>query len=237
MVRNLIIVILAILGWLFGTVVVAGSYLPPGAIQYAPVLVEKQQEIWPDAQEPWTLAGLVEQESCISLKHSKCWNPRAELKTSREYGFGMGQITKAYRKDGSLRFDKFAELRERYKTLQNWSWDRRFDPGFQLTAITEMVRGLYNRASFGRTVQDRWCFSLSAYNGGMGSVLKDRRYCANKDNCDPDVWFGNVAENSLKSKRPQKGYGGRSWFSINRSYVDNVMNLRRAKYEVFWRPT
>jgi hypothetical protein len=204
----------------------AVSAMPEGALRYAPVLAEKQKEVWPEAPEPWTIAGQIEAESCITLWHLKCWNPRVELKTYREYGFGLGQITVTYR------FNKFEELRTAHDSLQNWTWENRFDAGYQLLAIVEMDRGLYNRVQ--RLTDDPWAFTLSAYNGGLASLLRDRTQCLHTEGCNPRQWFGHVERTSLKSKVPQKAYGGRSWFEINRNYVRGVLRLRRDKYKIFW---
>lgn len=208
--------------------------VPAKAVRYAPVLVEKQRARWPEAPAPWTLGGLVEQESCITLKHRRCWDPRAELKTSREYGFGLGQITVAYNADSSVRFDKFAELKAQYASLHAWRWAERYDAGYQLTAIVEMTHGLWRRVPPAATADDRWAFTDASYNGGLASLLQDRRLCANSQACDPQRWFGHVETHSLKSRKPQPAYGGRSWFEINRGHVRNVLKIRRAKYRVFW---
>ena len=213
----------------------ASTYIPTGARQYAPMLVDRQRVIWPGAFEPWTLGGLVEQESCISLQHSKCWNPRAELKTSREYGVGLGQITVAYNADGSQRFNKFEELKREYASLHAWRWENRYDPSYQLTAIVELTRALWGKMPPAIDATNRWAFTLSSYNGGAGALLQDRRLCANTAGCDTRRWFNNVETTSLKSRVPQPAYGGRSWFSINREYVRNVVIIRRPKYKAFWR--
>lgn len=238
--KSLIHFAFAVLCWAFGSLALAQdarTFVPPGAKVYAPVLVEKQEAVWPQAPEPWTLAGLVEQESCISLTHSRCWNPRSELKTSREYGFGFGQITVAYRADGSTRFNKFEELRAAHASLRDWTWENRYDPGYQLAAIVEMNLDLWRRLASapGATVTDQWAFVLSSYNGGAAGVLQDRRLCSNTRGCDPARWFGHVERTSLKSRVPQPGYGNRSWYEINRSHVRNVLTIRRAKYQAFWR--
>lgn len=212
----------------------AAEFLPAGALTYAPLLAEKQQAIWPQAPEPWTLAGLVEQESCVSLHSPRCWNPRAELKTAREYGFGFGQITVAYNAGGSERFNKFKELKAQYAALSRWRWEDRYDPGYQLAAVVEMTRSLWRRAPPAADTQAHWAFTLAGYNGGLGALLQDRRLCANSPGCDPARWFGNIETHSLKSRVPQPAYGGQSWFSINRGYVRNVLKLRRAKYRPFW---
>lgn len=212
----------------------AAEFVPLNAHRYAPVLAAKQAARWADAPSPWTLGGLVEQESCTSLKSKRCWDPRAELKTPREYGFGLGQITIAYRADGSERFNKFTELKREYASLSAWRWEDRYDPGYQLTAIVEMVHGLWKRVPPADGTDAQWAFTLNAYNGGIGGLLQDRRFCANSAGCNPKLWFGHIETHSLKSRVPQPGYGGQSWFSISRGYVRNVLTIRRAKYRQFW---
>jgi len=195
--------------------------------------VQNQQRLWPDAPQPWFLAGQIEQESCISLTHSKCWNPRAELKTSRENGIGLGQFTRAYRANGTIRFDKISELAAAHKELRGWTWAKRYDPDYQLGAIVLMDKSIFDKQKGAATDMDRVSFTLSAYNGGEAGVLQDRRLCDNTTGCDPSRWFDNVERTSMKSKQPQKGYG-KSFFQINREYVANILNLRRPKYESYF---
>jgi Predicted soluble lytic transglycosylase fused to an ABC-type amino acid-binding protein len=207
--------------------------VPANAKQYLPILRGIQVEKWPDAPIPSFLAAQVEKESCITLRHSRCWNPRAELKTSREYGFGFGQITRAYRADGSIRFDKFSELKREFASLRDWSWDNRYDPHYQLLALVEMDRSIFGRVRDAATPIDRLAFTLSAYNGGESGVLQDRRLCSNTTGCDPSRWFSNVERTSLKSRKPSPGYG-QSFFDINRGYVREIIYVRRAKYEPYF---
>lgn len=211
----------------------AGLQLPERAKEYLPLLVDRQRAIWPDAPMPSFLGSQVEQETCISLRHSKCWNPRAELKTSRENGIGLGQFTRAYKADGSIRFDKISELAAQHASLRGWSWETRYDASYQLTAIVEMDKAIYSRVRGAATELDRLSFALSAYNGGEGGLLQDRRLCANTPRCDSTRWRGHVELYSLKSKVPKSGYG-QSFFHINREYVSNVIGLRRPKYEPYF---
>lgn len=213
---------------------VAAAGIPKGAVQYLPELVSVQQGIWPSAPMPSFLAAQVEQESCISLTHSKCWNPRAELKTKRENGIGFGQFTRAYKADGSIRFDKISELAATHKSLRGWSWANRYDPHYQLTAIVEMDKAIYGRQKNAATERDRLSFTLSAYNGGEAGVLQDRRLCSNTRGCDSTRWLGHVAKTSLKSKVPHPGYK-QSFYAINREYVTNVLDVRRSKYEPYFK--
>lgn len=213
---------------------VAAADIPKGAVKYLPELVSVQQDIWPSAPMPSFLAAQVEQESCISLTHSKCWNPRAELKTKRENGIGFGQFTRAYKADGSIRFDKISELAATHKSLRGWSWANRYDPHYQLTAIVEMDKAIYGRQKNAATERDQLSFTLSAYNGGEAGVLQDRRLCANTRGCDSTRWLGHVAKTSLKSKVPHPGYK-QSFYAINREYVTNVLDVRRSKYEPYFK--
>ena len=224
---------LTILAWCIPAAALAAGKVPANAAQYLPKLVEAQQTIWPDAPMPSFLAAQVEQESCISLTHSKCWNPRAQLKTSREWGRGLGQVTTAYRADGTVRFDKQEELRQQFPSLRGWTTERWADAGYQLTAIVEMDKAIFTRQRGAATDRDRLSFTLSAYNGGEGGVLQDRRLCSNTKGCDPSRWIGHVANTSLKSKTPHPGYG-KSFYTINREYVTNILDVRRPKYDPFF---
>lgn len=209
--------------------------IPELALVYLPLLLATQQEIWPRAPIPSFLAAQVEQESCITLKHSKCWNPRAELKTKREWGVGVGQVTIAYRADGSVRFNKFEELKQEFASLRGWQWSDRYNINYQFTALIEMDKSIFNRIKNAATVPDRLAFTLSAYNGGEAGVMQDRTLCRNTSGCDPNSWFGNVERTSLKSKVKWDGYG-KSAYEINREYVHNVLFVRRAKYLEYMEP-
>ncbi len=177
---------------------------------------------------PAILAGQVEQETCITLRSWGCWNPRVELKTSREYGFGLGQLTV------TARFNNFLAARGWDKSLRGWKWSQRFDPAMQLRALVAYDRNLFARVPSAATFDDRMAFTLSAYNGGLGGLLKDEMLCRNTSGCDPRLWFGNVADHSFRAKVALKGYG-QSFYRINRQYVVNVMRVRAPRYEAWFK--
>lgn len=210
-----------------------GETLPAGAKTFLPLLVEIQRDLWPDAPMPSFLAGQIEQESCVSLKSPRCWNPRAELKTKRETGTGFGQFTRAYNKDGSIRFDVIDDLSRQHPELYGWSWETRYNALYQLKAIVLMDRGIFTRIKAAASDTDRLSFMLSAYNGGEKGVLQDRRLCANTPHCDQTRWKGNVERTSLKQRVPHPGYG-KSFYDINREYVRNVLDVRRNKYQPYF---
>lgn len=213
------------------------TYIPRGAQLYAPQLATEQQRLWPDHPAPETLAGLVEQESCLSLTHPRCWNPASRLKTSREEGAGMGQITRAWRPNGTLWFDSLADMRTRHPELQGWAWSNVYTRAdLQLRAIVLMSRDNY--WALRRVVTDPLAaitFTDAAYNGGLGGVQSERRACGLKAGCDPQQWFGHVEHTCTKSRAAL--YGNRSACDINREHVHLVMRVRSSKYAPFFQPT
>jgi hypothetical protein len=214
--------------FLFSKVTMAADQFPTNFQKIEPTIKAEQMRWWSDHPQPSTLRALAEQESCVSLKSPKCMNPKARLKTSREEGAGIGQITRAWRKDGSLRFDMLATMRQEHKdALGQMTWDNIYDrPDLQIRSLILLNKDAYRPfRSLGVNGLD---FADSAYNGGPGDVIKSRRACAAAKGCNPNVWFGNVERHLVKSKTPM--YGSRSAFSINLEHVRNVRLIRRPKY-------
>lgn len=201
----------------------AAAELPVAAISLIPVLHDEIAARWPELPLPSALAAQVEQETCASLKSKGCWNPRTELKTSREYGFGLGQLTV------TSRFNAWEEVRGMDAGLRDWRWENRYDARLQLRAL--VVKDRFNARSFpsATAYTDRLAFAFAAYNGGVGGTLSDIKLCRATSGCDPGRWFGNVERTSLKARGKVDGYG-QSFFDINRGYVRAVLIERRPKY-------
>lgn len=211
---------------LFLTPLVTGPQsIPTRATQYLPILIEESNTVWPNTHYDHYFAGQVEQETCPSLKSSKCWNPRTELKTSREYGFGLGQLTI------TPKFNNFKEVTTKYKSLKSWKYEDRYNPRMQLRAMLLMDRTNYNAISSPYD-EERLAMAFSAYNGGLGGLLKDRQLCRYQKNCDQNKWFGHVEKYSSKSKKKTSEYA-KSFFEINREYVSNIMKVRSSKYDSY----
>lgn len=207
----------------------AAASMPANASIHINTLVAEQRAHWPAMVVPDALAGLVEQETCASLTHSKCWSPRAELRTAREYGFGLGQLTV------TPKFNAFTEITARHKSLRGWQWADRYNPTMQARAVVLKMRD--NHAAIKDTYNE-WghtAMALAAYNGGLGGLAQDRRLCRATPGCDQSKWTGHVEKTSYKAKIAVKGYG-KSFFEINREYVRNVMNIRKAKYTGYFKP-
>jgi hypothetical protein len=207
----------------------AAPVLPGRSSRYLPLLDTLLTETWPELELKSMIAAQIEQETCVSLSSRGCWNPKTELKTSREYGFGLGQITIVYNEDGTVKSSTFEELKKLGGRLAGWKFENRFDPEMQLRAMILSEKLLYHRIRFETASDvDKLAFMLSAYNGGLGGVLQDRRLCR-PPGCDDTKWFGNVALNSRKAKRAVTGYRV-AFYDINRCYPRYILMDRRPTY-------
>ena len=209
------------------------TYIPKNAYIYYPTVIKASNEIFSEFILPPYFGALIEHESCVRLTWKSCWSPKSRLKTKREEGAGLGQLTKAYSRSGKLRFDKLRELRIKHpKHLKDLTWSNIYDrPDLQIKAVILLWKDDFNKLPDSIDYYNKIAMTDSAYNGGYGGVRKDRRYCGMIKDCDPNVWFDNVETHSLKSRR--KLYG-RSPYLINRHHVDDVLNTRLNKYIDLW---
>lgn len=197
---------------------------PAAAGQYLPLLTAEQRSHWPTMPDPAVLAAQVEKETCITLTHRRCWNPRAELRTSREQGVGFGQITR------TSRFDSLKELKQQFpQQLAGWGWgDTLYDPAYQMRGLVLMDMRNYRLFRPGAaTDEDGLWFMLASYNGGTGGTLGEVSLCRGTPGCDPRVWFGHVEHTSKKARVAADGYG-QGFFYINRGYVARIKERRHA---------
>lgn len=180
------------------------------------------------------LASLIEHESCLSLKHSRCWNPKSRLKSAREEGAGLGQITRAYNSLGQLRFDALAEIRNSHPELRELNWENVYSrPDLQIRAVVLKMRDNYQYYSRYTDSYNALAFADASYNGGIGGLDKERRACKLNSECNPAVWFNNVEKFCMKSKVAL--YGNRSACDINRYHVKDVLITRAPKYSKFFK--
>lgn len=198
--------------------------IPHNAKIYLPLVKQDIALVWPTIPLKSTIPSQVEQESCVSLTSKRCWNPRTELKTSREYGFGLGQLT------NTKQFNNFNAIKKQDVRLRSWKWSDRYNPKYQVIALMDMDKNAWNMARFPTaSPEERLAFTFAGYNGGSGGVLQDHTLCEHTRGCNPKKWWGNVEKTSFKKKTKIHGYG-QSFFQINRTYVINIMKVRRGKY-------
>lgn len=208
------------------------SHIPPQAYQFFPIIIEESDRHTPDIYHPSYYGALIEHESCLNLKHKRCWNPTSELLNSREQGSGLFQLTRTWNPDGTIRFDTLSDLRRRHMSdLRDLSWlnvkqrpDLQIRSGILLTK--ESLKVL-------RNVEDPWerlYMVDTAHNMGIGRIAKDRRACGLAADCDPQIWRGHVERYCTASRKPMRQYGGRSPCDIGRHHSKDVIELRMPKY-------
>lgn len=207
------------------------TYIPPRATQYLGIVKAESNRLMPAMPYPYYFGTLIEQESCISLTHSRCWSPSSQLKSHRELGIGLSQVTIAYNPDGSVRFDTLTDLAKRHRQeLRELSWNTIRDrPDLQIRSMILLSKGNYDALYTTKDTFERMALMDAAYNGGLGGLQKERRACGLSAHCDPNKWFGNVEKLCLKSKKPL--YGGRSACDINREHTFTTLNIRMSKYK------
>lgn len=207
----------------------ARAQVPHRAHQHLPTVAAELRQHWPQVPMVEYIPGLIEHESCISLTHSRCWSPTSRLKTAREEGAGLGQLTRAWRPDGSTRFDALEEMRRAHPALADLSWSNIYQrPDLQIRAVVLKVRGDYRALRDVADELERLAMADAAYNGGLGGLQAERRACRMAVGCDPGRWWENVELQCLKSRAPL--YGSRSACDINRHHVQDVILHRAPKY-------
>ncbi len=97
-----------------------------------------------------------------------------------------------------------------------------WDPDWSLRAIACYDHYLYANVT-GASECDRWAFALSAYNGGLGWVGRDRTR-ASATGADPARWFGHVEfaadpERAAANIRENRGYVQRILLLLEPAYI------------------
>lgn len=221
--KVLIVLLTLASSWVFG----AEVPFVPGEVKHLPMLKSEIDRGWASVPCRACLASQVRQETCAGLKSKRCWSPYAELKTNREYGFGLGQITV------TAKFDNFKEVKKLDPSLRDWTWENRYNAQYQLRSLVAMDRFNFGKVSGASSEFDRLAFSIAAYNGGLGGVLSDRSVCRATPGCEAGKWFGNVEGTSKKAKKAVSGYG-KSFFEINRDYVQHIMKDYPPRYRSYF---
>lgn len=214
------------------SLVFAGDiFIPPQAFTFRDTIKTELDNNFPELYDYNYTPSLIEHESCITLKHKRCWNSMSKLKTAREEGAGLGQVTRAFNADGSVRFDTLSEMSKRYKSeLREAKWETIYQrPDIQIRIMILMIRDDYKKLYNVNDPEQRMQMVDAAYNGGLGGVLKERRACGLSANCNPNIWFNNVEKYCLKSKKAL--YGTRSACDINRHHVEDVFHDNLPRYD------
>lgn len=207
------------------------TYIPPQAFTHKETIKSELDRLFPDIPFYNYVPALIEHESCLSLKHSRCWKSTSELKSQREQGVGLSMVTRTFNPDGSIRFDSLKGMRDMYMSeLKEANWNTiKQRPDLQIRMMILHLRTDYKALYPVKDPIARLHMTDASYNGGRGGLLKERRACGLAKDCDPDIWFNNVENYCLKSKRIL--YANRNACDINRHHVKDVFINRLPKYE------
>ena len=208
------------------------THIPPQAFQYFPLIVKESNLHTPDIYHPAFYGALIEHESCLNLKHKRCWNPSSELLNSREQGVGFFQLTRTWNQDGTVRFDTLSDLRKQYMSdLRELSWlNVKQRPDLQIRSGILLTKNTIKALSQVKDPLERLYMVDTAHNMGIGRIAKDRRACGLAAGCNPQIWRNNVEKYCTASRKPMPQYGGRSPCDIGRNHSKDVIEVRLPKY-------
>jgi len=239
--KKILFFLILILSIGFGNV---KTTLPKLANDYIPIIYEEQQRLWKDFKYVFFLYGQVEQETCYSMTHKKCWNPKVYFRGMRngvvvEFGGGLPQATMAARAvrlpNGrfvqKIRFDALSDLKISYpRELSELTWNNLANrPRLQIVFL--ILKNKQNWELTRKYAVDDFngiMFMLASYNGGVGGLRSEIKRCMKTRGCNSGVWFGNVERVVMKSQKVL--WGNKSPYQINREYVFNITRVRVEKY-------
>jgi len=203
--------------------------VPENAKNVIPDIKKELSIFWSDHPKPNYFPALMEHESCLSLTHSKCMTPGARLKTKREEGAGLGQLTRTYTKSGKLRFDALNEMREKHFELRELSWSNVYQrQDLQIRATILKSKDDYRSLSGVKDKIERIYFTDAAYNQGIGRTMNERKICGLTTGCDPQKWFNHTEDICTANTVI---YDNRTGCDISRNHVEDVTLVRMIKYK------
>jgi hypothetical protein len=199
---------------------------------YLPMINDTFNQYWPDASYKQNEPGKLDRETaCPNMK--KCWNPKVQLKTSREWGIGLSEVTIAYNKDGTVRFNNFVEAKRKYKEqLAGWNFEgeAKYEAKYHI-----IYSVLEDKSNFQRMKMlfvsdiDRWAGTLVSYNAGAGRVNSRFTICKITPNCDKGKWFGGL--DTVASLAEKNLIYGVSLQQRVNDYPRDVIFIRSLKYK------
>lgn len=175
--------------------VLADSGWQRRAALFKPILIRESRVQWGLNAPVPLFAGQIHQESL--------WIPTAKSK----YANGLTQFTPA------------TERWVKRKYPQSLGWGNSNNPRWAIRALVTYDKWLYGRID-ALTDCDRFAMTLSAYNGGLGNLQKDKRLTLQRGQ-SPYRWWGNVENHSRRAK----------WaFKENRGYPRKIIYQHQPKY-------
>lgn len=173
----------------------AFAAIPQRAYLYFPILKEEHSLIWPESD-----IGIIGSQ----IAHESSWKEDVMRKEpSGVISYGLLQVL-------DVTYD---ELKKKNPLLLKGSPSEMLRARMGIRAGILYDKQMWILVSFADSTVDRYAMTLSAYNGGFGWLLRDRKL-AELNGYSPNKWFGNT---ELFSKRSVHNY------KINRRYVSEIL--------------
>ena|ERR1043166_8679083 len=169
----------------------SAQMIPPRAQQFKRLLITSARPVWGIDAPTGILGSQVHAESA--------WRPDARS----PFANGLAQFVPA----------TAAWLSEKYPELGP---ARPFEPEYALAALARYDKFLYDRQQMAATDCHRWSMTLVSFNGGEGTLNKEKKLAA-----DPTRWWGSV---ELKRARSQAA------FVESRNYPRRILLLLQPVY-------
>lgn len=176
----------------------AQSVLPKASYQYRALMLKEGRRVWGPNAQIALFAAQFHQESA--------WNNQAKSYVGAQ---GLGQFMPGTAKDVHMRY---AQLREYEMYSPMWSIRALF------LYDLELYQAIKPRVAMHQCTH--YAMMLSAYNGGLGWVNRDRTLAA-ANGKNPDIWWNNV---ELYSKRAPK------FIKENRDYPKRIILKHQFLY-------
>lgn len=174
--------------------------IPRAALQFKRALIGNARLVWGLNAPIAAISGQIEQESS--------W--KADAKSA--FAGGLAQFTPGTAADISKKYPELAD-------------NAPFEPSWALRAVNLYMRDLHKLEPSAASECHRFGFTMSAYNGGRGWVVKQKQV-AKKAGYDDRKWFGSVENFRVRAEWAHKE---------NKDYPRAILLKRQQKYETWGR--
>lgn len=187
------------------------SAAPPASLPYQRGLTRAARAVWGLEAPVPAMAAQIEQESA--------WSATAQS----AYAQGLAQFTPS----------TAAWISGAYPS--SLKANQPFNPAWALRALVQYDFWLAARAGAADECHG-WAMLLSAYNGGLGWLNRDKNLCAAETSCNERLWFGNVelyTARSAAAMRENRAYPRRILLTNQAHYDDWGRTIRCSVYPAY----
>ena len=182
----------------------ADTGIPPLGYRLESVLADELEEVWGVQADRYAAV------SGAQIHQESLWRPKAESPNAQ----GLTQFTPATSK----------WIAEKFR-VELWPADP-WDPYWSIRAMVIYDDWIHRRIWDPASECDAWAMTLSAYNGGLGWVNRDRQLCRLEaeagGDCRDGRWFNHVEHYSQRADwafKENRGYPRRILLKLTPAYI------------------